>query len=206
MLIYNVSSIVCLHASDVRLTLGDSNARVGSGEKDDVWNGVHGKHGVGRMNASGEALLSWCALNGLVILNTSCFFEKKCIHKYTWQHPGSKQGYCEDYVLMRQGHRSLCYDASVLRSADYWTDHKLVHARLCCIPDVKKSRELLGRFALSHLKDSKVCDCFQLKVAWCLQQEAFLVLRAGSSHTGSRLVVLSYQSCLRSIMHCLLNG
>ena len=47
-----------------------------SGEKNDVWNGVHGKHGVGRMNASGEALLSWCALNGLVVLNTSCFLRR----------------------------------------------------------------------------------------------------------------------------------
>ena len=63
---------------------------------------------------------------------------------------------------MSQGHRSLCYDVTVLRSADCWTDHKLVHAQLCCIPDVKKSRAIVRKtFAVSHLKDSKVCDCFQ---------------------------------------------
>ena len=37
-----------------------------------------------------------------------------------------------------------------------------MHAQLCCIPDVKKSRAIVRKtFAVSHLKDSKVCDCFQ---------------------------------------------
>ena len=31
---------------------------------------MRAKHGVGCMNVSGEALLSWCALNGSVVLNT----------------------------------------------------------------------------------------------------------------------------------------
>ena len=47
------------------------------------------------MNESGEALLSFCALNELVIMNTT--FEKKDIHKYTWEHPGSKKWHCIDY-------------------------------------------------------------------------------------------------------------
>ena len=80
-----------ISGSDVLIIVGDFNARVGSGVRgeDNVWNGVRGCHGVGRMNESGEALLSWCALNGLVVMNT--MYEKKRIHKYTWQHPGSKQ-------------------------------------------------------------------------------------------------------------------
>jgi hypothetical protein len=40
---------------------------------------VRGCHGVGRINESGEALLSWCASNGLVVMNT--VYEKKDIHK-----------------------------------------------------------------------------------------------------------------------------
>ncbi len=71
------------------------------------------------MNESGEALLSWCALNGLVVLNT--MYEKKGIHKYTWQHPGSKQWHCIDHLIMRQRQRHLCCGVSVLRSADCWT-------------------------------------------------------------------------------------
>ena len=69
-------------AEDVLLIVGDLNARVGSGKTDlDEWDGIRGKHGVGRMNESGEGLLSWCSLNGLVVLNT--VFEKKRIHKFT---------------------------------------------------------------------------------------------------------------------------
>ena len=45
-------------------------------------------------------LHSWCALNSLAVMNT--MFEKKNIHKYIWQHPGSKQWHCIDYIIMRQ--------------------------------------------------------------------------------------------------------
>ena len=62
--------------------LGDFNARVGSGQMGgDEWDGACGRHGVGLMNSSGEALLAWCSLNGLVVMNM--VFEKKEIHKYT---------------------------------------------------------------------------------------------------------------------------
>ena len=46
---------------DVLLLVGDFNARVGSsGRQEDIsmWKGVRGYHGVGKMNESGEALLS----------------------------------------------------------------------------------------------------------------------------------------------------
>ena len=84
---------------DLLLVVGDFNARVGSTEREDrefedTWNGVKGVHGVGRMNEAGADLLSFCALNGLTIMNTC--FEKKDIHKFTWQHPGSKQWQCID--------------------------------------------------------------------------------------------------------------
>ena len=90
-----------------------------------AWDGVRGQHGVGQVNENGEALLSWCAQNGLAVMNT--MFQKKRIHQYTWQHPGSKQWHCIDYV---QSQRSQCCDVRVLRSADCWTDHKLLRGQL----------------------------------------------------------------------------
>ena len=111
--------------------------------EDDVWNGVCSCHGVGRMNERGEALLSWCALNGLVVMNTT--YEKKQIHKYSWQHPGSKQWHCIDHIIMRQRQRQLCCDVSVMRSADCWTDHKLLRAQLKVRCPAKKSRLSRGR-------------------------------------------------------------
>ena len=76
-------------------------------------------------------MVLWCSLNGLVVLNT--VFEKKRIHKFTWQHPGSKQWHCIDYVIMRQRQRHMCCDVTVLRTADCWTDHKLLRAQLTTV-------------------------------------------------------------------------
>lgn len=102
-------------AKDLLVVVGDFNARVGCGARGDLCVGVCGLHGVGQMNENGEALLFWCAQNGLGVMNT--MFQKKKIHQYTWQHPGSKQWHCIDNVLMRQGQRNQCCDVRVLRSA-----------------------------------------------------------------------------------------
>ena len=58
---------------------------MGCGDRSDPWDGVRGCHGVSRINDNREALLSWCARNGLMAMNT--MFQKKNIHQYTWQHP-----------------------------------------------------------------------------------------------------------------------
>jgi len=63
------------------ILMGDFNARFGSTprEKDSVWHGVLGYYGVGEMNESGENLLSFCAMNKLVVINT--MFEKASVLK-----------------------------------------------------------------------------------------------------------------------------
>ena len=115
--------------SDVLLVIGDFNARVGSSHnKEDRWYGTRGLYGVGKCNESGEALLSFCAVNELIIMNT--MFMKSEAHKYTWQHPGSKKWHCIDYILMKSKDRRLCCDVTVLRSAECWTDHKLLRVQL----------------------------------------------------------------------------
>ena len=160
-----------ISGSDVLMIVGDFNARVGSGVRgeDDVWNGMRGCHGVGRMNESGEALLSWCALNGLVVMNT--MYEKKQIHKYTWQHPGSKQWHCIDHIIMRQRQRHLCCDVSVMRSADCWTDHKLLRAQLKVRCPARKSRAVTRkRYAVGALRDGEVCKNFNEKVCRLVEE------------------------------------
>ena len=141
---------------DVLLLLGDFNARVGISERQTGtvtfnWNGVKGCHGVGKMNESGEHLLSFCAVNELVIMNTT--FEKRNIHKYTWQHPTSKKWHCIDYVIMRQTQRNFCCDVTVLHSAECRTDHKLLRAQLRLQVSTKVSRKpSRKRFAVSALR------------------------------------------------------
>ena len=73
-------------------------------------------------------MVLYCALNCLSIMNT--YFEKRDVHKYTWQHPGSKLWHCIDRIVMRQPQRRFRHDVSVLRRADCWTDHRLLRAKL----------------------------------------------------------------------------
>ena len=120
-----------VNEQDLLLVVGDFNARVGSmerGNSEDAWIGVRGAHGVGWINEAGSDLLSFCALNELSIMNTC--FEKKNIYKYTWQHHGSKHWHCIDYIIMRQRQRRLCQDVAVIHSADCWTNHKLLCAKI----------------------------------------------------------------------------
>ena len=151
-------TIDSVHVDDVLLVVGDFNARVGSSERREdssMWDGVRGCHGAGKMNESGEALLSFCALNELTIMNTC--FEKKNINKYTWQHPGSKKWHCIDYVMMRRKQRRFCCDVTVLRSADCWTDHKLLRAQLRLRIQHKVAKgKTKKRFAVASLHDEKV--------------------------------------------------
>jgi len=69
---------------DVLLIVGDFNARDGSNQVDSnnaEWSGVRGNHGVGNVNETGRTLLTFCAVNGLTVMNT--LYEKRDIYKYT---------------------------------------------------------------------------------------------------------------------------
>ena len=113
---------------------------------------VQGVHGTGKIN---EALLNFCALNEVTITNT--FFEKKAIHKNTWQHPGSKKWHCIDYLIMRQSQRRLCADDSVLRCANCSADYKLLVAKVQLhIPLKLPSKKIRGQYAIAGLRGSAV--------------------------------------------------
>ena len=94
--------------------LGDFNACVGSRHgQDDLWSLVRGPHGFGACNDAGGELLSFLSTNEAMICNT--WFEKRNIHKHTWQHPKSKQWHCIDFAIMRRRDRQRCLDATVMR-------------------------------------------------------------------------------------------
>ena len=153
---------------DLLIMVGDFNARVGSNIRgeDSVW---HDYHGVGELNESGEDLLSFCALNELTIMNT--MFEKASIFKHTWQHPGTKHWHCIDYIIMRRADRSLCYDVSVRRSAECWTDHKLLCMKLGL--KVKRHRAVRWKkrkYAVTLLRDDGIREEFNAEASKLLSK------------------------------------
>ena len=108
--------------------LGDFNARVGSRNKEDEWWHERGPHGLGVLNDVGRELLSFCSVNGATVCNT--WFQKKEIHKQTWQHPKSKQWHCIDYAIMRKVQCWRCLDVTVKRVAVCNTDHRMLWMKM----------------------------------------------------------------------------
>ena len=66
---------------DIRLIIGDWNAKVGSQETP----GVTGKFGLGLWNEAGQRLIEFCQENALVIANT--LFQQHKRRLYTWTSP-----------------------------------------------------------------------------------------------------------------------
>ena len=80
------------------------------------------------LDDAGRELLSFLSSHQATVCNT--WFEKKDIHKQTWQHPKSKQWSCIDLVVREERNRGICVDVAVKRGAVCNTDHHLVCAML----------------------------------------------------------------------------
>ena len=88
------------------IILGGFNAHVGSREDEDQWYYVLGPHGSDVINDAGKELLSFLACHEATVCNT--WFEKKNIHRQTWQRPKSKRWSCIDFVVMSRKDRKYC--------------------------------------------------------------------------------------------------
>ena len=121
------SKITSCSPSDKIVLLGDFNARVGTDHT--TWEGVIGRHGLGKANSNGAMLLSLCAQLELVITNT--MFCQPEHRKGSWKHPRSKRWHMIDYVITRQRDLSDVRVTHSLNGADCDTDHRLIRSRIC---------------------------------------------------------------------------
>ena len=80
------ATISAVPRTDKLILLGDFNARVGSDHTS--WEGVLGKHGIGKCNSNGLRLLETCTAYDLLITNT--VFRLPNRNKTSWMHPRSK--------------------------------------------------------------------------------------------------------------------
>ena len=118
--------IQAIPREDKIILLGDFNARVGSSHH--LWEGVLGRHGVGKCNDNGLRLLTFCSQHHLTITNTMLQLQNK--FKTTWMHPRSKMWHLLDYVIVRRNDIKDVKLTRAMRGADGWTDHRLVRSIL----------------------------------------------------------------------------
>lgn len=143
------------------VVLGDLNARVG--RENSSWEGVLGRHGVGKVNDNSLLLLSKCAEHGLCITNT--LFKMADKYKTTWQQPRSKHWHMIDFIVVRQHDIRDVRVTRAKRGAECWTDHRLVRAVLSLhVPRPHRNRpktvrasynvaRLKNLYCLSRLQD-----------------------------------------------------
>ena len=142
------------------VVLGDFNARVGRGNSS--WEGVLGRHGVGKVNDNGLLLLSKCAEHGLCITNT--LFRMADEYKTTWQHPRSKHWHMIDFIVVRQREIRDVRVTRAMRGAECWTDHRLIRAVLSLHlprPHRNRPRTVRASYNVAGLKNPHCLSCFQ---------------------------------------------
>jgi exonuclease III len=139
---------------DVKLVMGDANAKVG---RETVHQPTIGKHSLHEStNENGLRLVDFAAGRQMTIKIT--YFMPKRIHLQTWHSPDGHTFNQIDHCLIDGRHFSDVIDVMARRGANIDSDHMLVviklRAKICRISNTKP--QLLRCFVVDRLKDRYV--------------------------------------------------
>ena len=143
---------------DIKIILGDMNAKVG---REEIFKPTIGKWSLHEeTNENGQRLIDFAAEKGMVIKGT--FFQHKSIHQATWESPDGFTKNQIDHCLIEGRHFSDVIDVKVCRGANVDSDHYLVVVDLRAhIDRAQIGRTLATRkFAINKLKDPVFSSTF----------------------------------------------
>ena len=152
--------LVKIPSDDKLILLGDFNARVGCDYKS--WPGIVGQHGVGNENGNGcHLLLELCSTHQLTITNTRFQLPDKL--KMTWMHPRSHRRHQLDHIITRSRDVQDIQLTRVLRSAECWTDHRLLRStvKFRIVSKRRFTTCVVKQFDTNRLNDPNVVECFE---------------------------------------------
>ena len=136
-------------STDIVITMGDFNAKVGKGRSGDVV----GDHGLGERNERGDRLVQFCQEQEMWIANTH--FQKPERKLYTWRSPGDVYRNQIDFLLINKRFKNCVKDVKSYPGADVNSDHNLLIGRVSI--KLKKVKKQKGReqYDLNMLKDEE---------------------------------------------------
>ncbi|KAJ0171123.1 hypothetical protein K1T71_013322 [Dendrolimus kikuchii] len=148
---------------DVKIILGDCNAKVGREEIYKPTIGMHSKHNVS--NDNGTRLISFASAKAMVIKST--MFPRKDIYKGTWRSPDGHTVNQIDHIVIDDRHKSSIIDVRTFRGADCDSDHYLVGIKLRCKIKsyIRKANNIKERINVENLRIQTIRNKFQLEIS-----------------------------------------
>jgi exonuclease III len=111
---------------EMRMVVGDFNARVGTYDKS--FSSAVGRYGMGEINSNGRKLRDFCIKNDMAVMGT--FFPHKKIHQYTWED-AYKNRYMVDHFVVHKKWKGCVRDVRTVSHGYHSNaDHRLVRMRI----------------------------------------------------------------------------
>lgn len=152
------TTIHSLPGGDIKILIGDFNAKVGSDNAN--LESIMGKNGLGDVrNDNGERLVDLCARHSLFIGGTR--FLHKDIHKYTWESPDQNTRNQIDHVIISKLFVGSLEDVRTRRGADLYTDHELLVGTFRLRPAAIKQHKHVAKFNTSRFQDPSTSQLYR---------------------------------------------
>jgi hypothetical protein len=156
--------------NDIKVILGDFNAKIG---KEDEYRPTIGKYSLHDVtNDNGQRLILFAVEHGMVISST--LFQHKRIHKMTWRSPDGETFNQIDHIMIDSRHMSDIQDIRTYRGANFDMDHYMVIGRIKArLSNARKHHgQRIEKFDCEQLKNRSVGLDFQVRLAKNLEDRA----------------------------------